>query len=582
MDLHYQGDYETLRPNSTPIAAHKPDTYETATPTQNYVAEPFISPTKEPASWKLEIMTLTLSVILFATQISILVWVMDKPYGQVWKAPVSLNAAIAILTTTCKASQLHAVCEAIGQLKWVDFKAAPRRLKHFELYDATSRGPQGAVKFILRVKWGLATIGAFIVVIALAADPFTQQVVEFTIQDVSTPDQGAVFGFSRAYNTSPHHSPLDYSWSTSAASRDVGMQAAILRGTYDIASQEEFQCGGACSWNKTYTSFGFASTCKDVKAAAEATKVCSGESTKFCNYTTPGNVHFSTKFAPTDETTSLVVAVNTTFSDISGFYNGSDTVSPDFLTVAVFQSNRTDLAPDALDTGQENITECVLSLSLYEYSDITANGSQLFYTHKIRKLDGGWPSYLWPGADIDEINTGRDFMFNQSDVGPIDPPFIINGLDWGNMVHFFTSDAFISKLHYGFSFDDDTIGAGAAFSNTDVSSAFTALAKSMTDYLRSLSKGPNVELAYGLRIESVVFVRIRWYWLILPLLQQLAAVIFVVWVIICNKRSHIPGWKSSALAVLAHSVSDDSLLVTNFHGPTAIMERTNKAEVQLQ
>jgi hypothetical protein len=116
---------------------------------------------------------------------------------------------IAILATACKAGQLHAVGEAIGQVKWIDFKTAPHRLSQFEIYDATSRGPQGAVEFVFRVKWGLATVGAFVVLLALAADPFTQQVIELEPRNVTTPDETAVFGFTHQYDTDPRQSGVN-------------------------------------------------------------------------------------------------------------------------------------------------------------------------------------------------------------------------------------------------------------------------------------------------------------------------------------------------------------------------------------
>ncbi|KAJ8132933.1 hypothetical protein O1611_g688 [Lasiodiplodia mahajangana] len=584
MDLSYHGDYEHFRGTSTPKTDNR-GIYEMVTPADNPHTDPLIVvQSKESASWGWEIFTLVMSAVLFGAQVGILLWVKDKPYYQTWGVPyLSLNAAIAILTTACKASQLHAVSEALGQVKWINFKTAPRRLKQFELYDATSRGPGGAALFVSTVRWNLATLGAFVVILALVADPFTQQVIELVARNVTTPDNTALFGFAQGYNTNPLQTALNGVAQPDIASRDPGIQGAILRGIYNIKSPDEFQCGGACSWNGTYKSLGVSSTCNDIKETVEATKVCSKSEngvTTFCNYTTPGDVHFSTEYVRTDSATALLVAVNDTL-----LTRLSPTPAPrvpaEFLQVAVFQSNSGEKS-SFNDEGiiADNITECTLSLSLHEYSNIQSNGSQLLFDHVSRKLEPGWQYYNSSISD-----NPRNITFNQSDSGPIDPPFIVNGYDWASAVLFFESTAFISHIISGNAIkgkDTDRIGTGTAFLNTDVPTVFSALAQSMTDYLRSLSKGPNIETAQGARVESVVFVHIRLEWLILPLVQELGAILFVIWVIIYNKHHSVPGWKSSALAALAHNIHHHNSLVTNFRGPKEIEKYAENVDARLR
>ncbi|KAI1126463.1 hypothetical protein F5Y10DRAFT_267126 [Nemania abortiva] len=583
MDSNYHGEYERFRGGSNPKTDNR-GVYEMVTPADNPHINPLIvAPSKESASWGWELFTLLLSVLLFGAQVAILLWVKDKPYYQTWGVPyLSLNAAIAILTTACKASQLHAVGEALGQVKWVNFKTAPRRLKQFELYDATSRGPGGAALFVSTVRWNLATVGAFVVILALVADPFTQQVIELKAQNVTTRDETALFSVGQGYNTNPLQTALNEITQPDIASRDPGIQGAILRGIYNIKSPDEFQCGGACSWDGTYKSLGFSSACKDIKETAEATKVCSKSENGvilFCNYTTPGDVHFSTEYVQTDSATALLVAVNDTLLDAIDSTPLSR-VSADFLQVAVFQSNSGEKS-SFNDPGivADNITECTLSLSLYEYSNIRSNGSQLSFDHISRRLEPGWQDLSH------QLENPRNITFNQSDTGPIDPPFIVNGYDWASAVLFFESTAFTSHIISGNAIkgkDTDRIGTGAAFLNADVPTVFSALAQSMTEYLRSLSKGPNIETVQGARVESVVFVRIRLEWLILPLVEEFVALVFVVWVIFYNKRHRVPGWKSSALAVLAHNIHHDNSLVSNFQGPKEIERYAENVDARLR
>ncbi|KAI0396431.1 hypothetical protein F5Y17DRAFT_102136 [Xylariaceae sp. FL0594] len=535
---------------------------------------------KESASWTLEVFGLVMSVLFIGAQVALLVWIQNKPYYETWKFPLSINAVLAILTTASKTSQLFPVGEAIGQVKWVDFKAAPQRLISWEMYDRTSRGPQGAAEFLLRMRASLATLGALVILLALALDPFTQQVVHLEAQNVTTPDDRAIIGFGRQYNTEPAQTGLSSLFKPEFSTRDGGMQGAILKGIFNIETIDEFQCNGACSWDGTFRSLGFSSTCKNITQAAEASKVCKLVKTpsnrNICNYTTPGGVSFSTMFVPTDSATSLVVAVNETFWKSYRKLPGPF-MDPDFLKIAVFQSNS---GVDNYFNGNEilapNITECSLSLELHEYTGIRSNGSHLNLERTSRKLLPGFGNYTsLPGG------TDRVVRFNQTEAGPLDPPLTINIYDWANMLLFFQSNAFSVNVNSGSVVSQTDIGNAAAFFNADVTSRINNMASSMSDYLRSLSKGPNVEKFHGNRVEVVVFVRVRWLWFILPVFETLAAIVFVLYVIVYSYRHDIPGWKSSALATLAHSVNHENHLVTTFSGPAEVKQRAREMDIQL-
>lgn len=178
-------------------------------------------------------------------------------------------------------------------------------------------------------------------------------------------------------------------------------------------------------------------------------------------------------------------------------------LSPKFLQVAVFQSNNawsTNFNEDEIIA--DNITEFTLSLSLHEYTNITTNGSDISFSHKTKKMELAW--YLTDG-EPNEIT----LLFDQSEARPIDPPLRVNGYDFASAILFFESTAFRSHIVAGNSIDSDRVGTGGVFINADVPTVFAALARSMTDYLRSLSKGPNVETEKSSRVESIVFVHIQ-------------------------------------------------------------------------
>ncbi|KAJ4268979.1 hypothetical protein NW762_003050 [Fusarium torreyae] len=100
---------------------------------------------------------------------------------------------------------------------------------------------------------------------------------------------------------------------------------------------------------------------------------------------------------------------------------------------------------------------------------------------------------------------------------------------------------FQSEYVYG-NYDGKNPGLSAALAGgVDLQGAFD-----------SMATRPNMQLATGFRVETEIFVLIRWWWLIGPGLLELAALIFAVCTIVGNTRKRkVPLWKSSALVLLA-------------------------------
>jgi hypothetical protein len=69
----------------------------------------------------------------------------------------------------------------ISQLKWSWFSKTKRPLRDIMTYDDASRGVWGAANLIWKLKLRdlIATLAAFIMIVALALDPLAQQLVKF-------------------------------------------------------------------------------------------------------------------------------------------------------------------------------------------------------------------------------------------------------------------------------------------------------------------------------------------------------------------------------------------------------------------
>lgn len=130
-------------------------------------------------SWVWEIGCVTLAVVGLVLLITFIVKINGTPYAN-WRYTASPNTVVSIIVTITKAALLAPVSSCLGQLNWNLFqKQAP--LYHMHAIDQASRGPQGSLEMLLRGICGSKTgsltyVGASLTVLALAVDPFAQQI----------------------------------------------------------------------------------------------------------------------------------------------------------------------------------------------------------------------------------------------------------------------------------------------------------------------------------------------------------------------------------------------------------------------
>ncbi|KAF2011396.1 hypothetical protein BU24DRAFT_280276 [Aaosphaeria arxii CBS 175.79] len=133
--------------------------------------------------WLLETISWAISALCMAGIVIVLFRLQNRnsdewPLGNYG---ITLNTYVAILSRIASAALLLPVSEALGQLKWSwFFQGESKKMWDFEIFDNASRGPWGSFQLLLRTKGRkLAALGACIVLLALALDPFFQQVVDF-------------------------------------------------------------------------------------------------------------------------------------------------------------------------------------------------------------------------------------------------------------------------------------------------------------------------------------------------------------------------------------------------------------------
>ncbi|GAP93337.1 hypothetical protein SAMD00023353_11900030 [Rosellinia necatrix] len=532
--------------------------------------------------WIAEWAAMALSWGFQAAILYVLIRMNNQPLEK-WTGLISLNAAVAIFSTISRSLLLYAVASCISQLKWrLLYKGC--KLQDFGMLDEASRGPCGALKLLLRMPLHLAALGAFTIIVSSALGPFTQQVIKFETRTVNRPiDSSASFGFAHNYSSDHYETVKDPS---TYKKFDFALRAAFVNGLYNLSLTPDFDCPSSCVWPDSYSTLGFGYECANVTEATLATKECftlaangtqtdvkvddyETELTHRCVMTTPGNVTIRTQIVPTMSQTVQYVSSNThgywNVSDLDDFYTGgwrSDhrELRSDFLNVAQYQAE--DRWGSASGYYMSNVTECTVSLTAWDLSGVSAQGSS--FSARREKIP------LSATGTIDEAREkDRAPFFSVFFTSDNAPEMSISLRDWMSITAFMIAELSEIETVVG-ELSTEVVGKISPLQSRDTTGDITEwldrVVGSMTDKVRS---GLMRQLAYGSSQEQIVFVSIKWVWLALPLATELAALIVCIGTILLSTlRKNLPAWKSSPLALLFHEASsssdaDENIVVTS-------------------
>lgn len=154
------------------------------------------------STWAWEIGGIFISISCMIAVLSTLPYLSDHPLSD-WKFPLGPNTMISTSITVTKTSMLLVIAEGISQLKWSYFQDRRHPIAELQDFDEASRGPWGSTMFLFSAKKHalVASLGALIMVAALAMDPFGQQIVSFETRYI--PQNGSNGTIPVAYSYSP-------------------------------------------------------------------------------------------------------------------------------------------------------------------------------------------------------------------------------------------------------------------------------------------------------------------------------------------------------------------------------------------
>lgn len=349
------------------------------------------------------------------------------------------------------------------------------------------------------------------------------------------------------------------------------MQGAVVKAFYELHTPPIFSCASNCTWNQTYTSLGFSSSCVNVTQATYATQQCNGTAPTNCTMTTPGNVTFSTAITHTTWSTVLVMKAMSLIIREPPVYR-PPRIPANFVRLAAFRQGGD--YRGAAYRALEQTLECAISLVAYKYSNASSIANDFIFgsVEKVQ-LEAGY--YLSDRANI----YNPTILFNTTGL----PEFRVSFLDLGVLRDYFESDSFSGTLCDGESAPVYSHGITAAIRSPpkNISSLLDSMAISMTDQLRT---SPNATIAPGFTAKSVLLVRIQWAWLSLPFFVVLASAAFLIVEMAESRRSRdIMLWKSTATSMLFHSVLPaEGVMRTKAQSPKQLRETAKTIRVKLE
>ncbi|KAK3387699.1 hypothetical protein B0H63DRAFT_470741 [Podospora didyma] len=184
---------------------------------------------------------------------------------------------------------------------------------------------------------------------------------------------------------------------------------------------------------------------------------------------------------------------------------------------------------------------------------MSASGNKLIiHDHEVIPLEVGYVGSKDPDNYDDVIK------FNQTSLPLptiIIPTLQINALDIVSLEEFFESKRFVGSLLVGSDVPVESgqaQGLGDAFCISDMAQIVNNMTESMTDCLRS---GYSAVIE-GYIHDEIVFVEVWWEWLVMPLVVELASVVFVLFIMVESRRAMgLYLWKSPTVAVLFHGLA---------------------------
>lgn len=218
-------------------------------------------------NWKYEstacILVLSGPLVIFGT-----LYHYDGQPSPKWPFNVSINSLLSVYALVLKASIAIILTSCIGQLQWKWFAMDSRSLYDMVRFDQATRDAGGALNLMWRqrLEQPLTTLGCAITILAVAVDPFVQQLLRPADCSIETAEDGvsASLAVATCFETLGHFGASENT--SSSRLKERAIQDALYVGTFAPGQDIPWQCStGNCTFPE-YSTIGLCTSCEDVSA----------------------------------------------------------------------------------------------------------------------------------------------------------------------------------------------------------------------------------------------------------------------------------------------------------------------------
>lgn len=468
-----------------------------------------------------------------------------------WPFGITINALISLLSTFSTSALMLVLTSVIGQGNWISFSRKDHRVSDFQPYDEASRGPWGSLMFLFTIKWyvlhvdidasaklmelrNVTSFSAIIVICSLATGPFVQQLAVVQSAQVA---MDAASLYARTDYPNPDYSRRTISSPLVYYNLPDIITSSFYRGLYfsgnlsDPVTRNSFQQRPSCSTgNCTFDEF-------------DTLAICSG-----CANIT-GHLTKSTNSSGTFWALPngfIIEADEDTVASTGGSYD------PLVLQAGLPIVNITAIQPCTEDNKGciPSAQECMLHWCVNRYN---ANVSQGIYHEQV--LDTVKYGYTINADDLqNDTYVFRNNYSSQAIAAQQDGNYAnLTVGKWGSAAFTNLIAEYLTLNVRDYEGYDAALTEASNFPGTplDMAPFFEAMALSMSSAVVSDKfNAAGLQTVTAQATSEVPFIRVRWAWVILPVVLELAVFVLLCFTVVITKREGLPIWKNSILAAV--------------------------------
>ena len=534
-------------------------------------------------TWLLETSTIIFSVTCLVA-IAVVLGVYDGKTPPHMSYGVNLNAIVSVLASASKSSLLCAVAATLGQLKWCWFKE-DQRLQDLQAFDDASRGPGGSSTFLFLTKPSLASIGALVTVLALAFDPFVQQVIQYPTRTYEDSGSSAIAGKASIFDV---NAETDFNEFLASVNAGIWSDANQFDRTLPCPS-------GNCRW-PVFRSLEWCSKCVDATPYATLIGACgSEEADGICRVSFGhGNkeILYNTNQSIWSMTGDAIWTVNFT-NEPDYLWRNPATATPDYQFLGIRTpyltfgyaslANGTNVIEGSAMASRiilSRAEECVLTPCTRDYEIEVVNGapnvsvtSTNYGLFRYVNFHGNIERTCWQPDENEVIYSSR--------CDPNDPYWCIssNAQEYAFCPSPIYKDVLVKALtgkdYERFSNFTGNLQLNRHKLPSDVLNVVRAkgldhVVGNLAASLTSLAVKHGNETVKGAVERSETYVLVRWAWLALPISLEAMGVTLLLGTVLYTYRRKAPLWKESLLPLLYHGLEElivrEPTSVSNLYG----------------